>query len=131
MKLLLLACFGSIDSNGNLVEKDVIGRDTQYLTETIDGIEIDRVGFSASFENELKIIMEGSDLSALVTPNYPGKVNMVKQIIHKSTEAKFTASVLNKFIRKTNKRLNKEPCNRQKRHPPNIILIKEIEEISE
>ncbi len=129
MKLLLHACFGSIDENGNLAGKGVSDRDTPYLTEIIDGIEIDMVRFSASFKNELRIIMEGSDLSAMVTPNYPDRINVVKQIIHKSPEAKSTASVLNKFIRKTNKRLAKEPCNKEKRHPPNIILIKEIEEI--
>jgi len=129
MKLLLHACFGSIDENGNLAGKGLSDRDTPYLTEIIDGIEIDMVRFSASFKNELRIIMEGSDLSAMVTPNYPDRINVVKQIIHKSPEAKSTASVLNKFIRKSNKILAKEPCNKEKRHPPNIILIKEIEEI--
>ncbi len=128
VKLVLRACFGSIDGSGNLVGKDIMDQDTDYLTEVIDGTEIDGVRFDAAIKDDLLIVMEGSDLSALVTPNYPGKVNVVKQIVHKSQEARFTSSVLNKFIRKTNKMLSKEPCNREKRHPPNIILIKEIEE---
>ena len=130
VKLLLNACFGSIDLNGNLVERGVKDDDTEYLTEVIDGIEIEGVRFNAHLEGDLRIVMEGSGLSSSITPNYPGKVNVVKQIIHKSHEAKTTSRVLNMFIRKTNKMLSNEPCNREKRHPPNIILIKDIEEIS-
>jgi 2,3-bisphosphoglycerate-independent phosphoglycerate mutase len=129
MKLLLKASFGSIDAGGNLVEKDISDQDTEYLAEVISCVEIDGVSFSASVKNGLEIAMEGSDLSAQVTPNYTAKINVVKQVVHKSPEAKFTSSVLNKFIRKTNKILGKEPCNRGKRHPPNIILVKDIEEI--
>lgn len=129
-RLLLHACFGSIDHNGNLVERGLRDGDTDYLTEVIDGIEIEGVRFNARMEGDLQIVMEGSDLSVSVTPNYPGKVNVVKQIIHKSPEAKTTSRVLNMFIRKTNKMLGNEPCNREKRHPPNIILIKDIEEVS-
>ena len=132
MKLLLRACFGSIDGNGNLSERELKDSDVPYLAEIIDGIEIDGVRFNAVIRNskDLEITMEGGDLSAAVTPNYAEKINVVKQVIHKSHEAKFTASVLNKFIRKTNKIFGKEPCNREKRYPPNIILIKEIEEIN-
>ena len=135
VKLLLHACFGSIDLNGNLAGKGMTDPDIPYLAEVIDGIEIDGVKFSSSTnDDELRIVMEvigfsNFQLSTHVTPNYPGKVSVVKQIIQKSPEAKPTASVLNKFIRKTNKILSKEPCYRQKRHPPNIILFKEIEEI--
>jgi 2,3-bisphosphoglycerate-independent phosphoglycerate mutase len=127
MRLLLRACFGSIDVNGNLAEKEIKDGDTDYLAEAMDGMEIEGVRFSAKFEGDLLIAMEGSDLSPSVTPNYPGKVNAVKQIIHKSPEAKTTSRVLNMFIRKTNRLLSNEPCNREKRHPPNIILIREIE----
>ncbi|MBN2330742.1 MAG: hypothetical protein JXC85_02905 [Candidatus Aenigmarchaeota archaeon] len=129
-RLKLRACFGSIDLSGNLAERGVKDDDTDYLTEVIDGIEIEGVRFSARFGADLEIVMEGGDLSASVTPNYPGKASVVKQIIHKSPEAKATSRVLNMFIRKTNKLLSSEPCNREKRHPPNIILIKDIEEIS-
>jgi 2,3-bisphosphoglycerate-independent phosphoglycerate mutase len=132
LKLLLRACFGSIDGYGNLAVKNVHDNDTPYLTEIIDGIEIDRVRFNATMnKDELEIVMEGSDLSDQVTPNYSDRINVVKQIVHKSPEAKFTSSILNKFIRKTNKILSKEPCNREKRNPPNIILIKEIEGIGD
>jgi 2,3-bisphosphoglycerate-independent phosphoglycerate mutase len=104
--------------------------DIPYLAEVLDGIEIDGVKFSAAFrDSRFEITMEGAGLSPLVNPNYPAKTNVVKQIVHKSPEARATSSVLNKFIRKVNKVLSREPCNRGKRNPPNIVLIKEIEEL--
>ncbi len=131
VNLLINACFGSIDHNGNLAERGIKDDDTDYLTEVIDGVEIEGVRFNARMEGDLRIVMEGSGLSSSITPNYPGKVNVVKQIIHKSPEARTTSRVLNMFIRKTNKMLSNEPCNREKQHPPNIILIREIEEIAD
>jgi 2,3-bisphosphoglycerate-independent phosphoglycerate mutase len=130
MKLLLKAMFGSIDESGNLVEKDIRDSDCEYLAEAIGCIEIDGVKFTAAFGQTLDIAMEGDGLSADVTPNYHERISVVKQIAHRSTEAKFTSSVLNRFIRKAYKMLSSEPCNRGKRYPPNMILIREIEEIS-
>jgi 2,3-bisphosphoglycerate-independent phosphoglycerate mutase len=130
-KLLLKSQFGSIDADGNLTSREVKDADCEYLAETLDFVEIDRVRFHARINGTvLEIIMEGDDLSPEVTPNYMAKINVVKQIIHRAPQAKFTSSVLNKFIRKTNKSLSKEPCNREKAEPPNIVLIREIEEVS-
>jgi 2,3-bisphosphoglycerate-independent phosphoglycerate mutase len=129
-KLLLKSQFGSIDRNGNLVSRDVRDSDAEYLAETLDFVEIDGVRFHAIISGgALEITMEGEDLSAEVTPNYATKINVVKQIVHRTPEAKTTSSVLNKFIRKTNKSLSNEPCNRDKAEPPNIVLIREIEEV--
>ena len=83
-----------------------------------------------SMKGKLEIVMEGDGLSCDVTPNYLEKISVVKQIAHRSTEARFTSSVLNRFIRKAYKMLSSEPCNRGKRYPPNMILIREIEEIN-
>jgi len=131
MKLMLKSRFGSIDKQGNLLAREVDDSDCEYLAEVMDGIEIDGVRFDASIKgDELEIVMEGDGLSPNVTVNYTTKINVVKQIVHKTPEAKFTSSVLNKFIRKTNKIFNNEPCNREKSTPPNIILIKEIDEVS-
>ncbi len=132
MKLLLKAMFGSIDADGNLLAREVKDDDVEYLAEVIDWTEIEGVKFDVKLkEGALEITMEGSDLSPDVTRNYTTKINVVKQIVHKTPEAKTTSSVLNKFIRKSNKILSGEPCNRGKSAPPNIVLIKEIEEISE
>lgn len=130
MKLLLKSQFGSIDQSGNLLSRDVRDADAEYLAETLDFVEIDGVRFHARISGgTLEITMEGEDLSPEVTPNYATKINVVKQIAHRTPEARFTSSVLNKFIRKTNKSLSNEPCNREKREPPNIVLIREIEEV--
>jgi 2,3-bisphosphoglycerate-independent phosphoglycerate mutase len=132
MKLLLRSQFGSIDANGNLASREVKDSDAEYLAETLDFVEIDGVRFHARINGGvLEITMEGDDLSPEVTPNYMAKINVVKQIVHRAPQAKFTSSVLNKFIRKTYKSLSKEPCNREKREPPNIVLIREIEELKE
>jgi len=131
MKLLLRATFGSLDASGNLMERDVRDADAQYLAEVIDGTEIEGVCFRASLAQGLEIVMEGDGLSPCVTPNFMEKISVVRQVTHRSPEAKRTSSVLNRFLRRTNKVLNGEPCNREKRCPPNIILIREIEEIAE
>lgn len=130
MRLLLKSMFGSIDEKGNLLSRQVNDDDLEYLAEVIDWTEIEGVRFDAKMKDgELEIIMEGDKLSSDVTVNYTTKINVVKQIVHKSPEAKLTSSILNKFIRKTMKMLNGEPCNRGKKTPPNIILIKDIDVI--
>ena len=133
MKILLKCSLGSIGPRGELMGKDVRDKDTDYLIEVIDGVEIDGCRFNVETHGEsreIRIITEGSDLSDHVTPNYPDKINVVKQIVHCSPEARTTSSVLNKFIRKTNKVLSREPVNKGKQRPPNILLIKSVEEIS-
>jgi 2,3-bisphosphoglycerate-independent phosphoglycerate mutase len=132
MKLVLKSMFGSIDRNGNLLARDIMDDDCEYLAEVIDFVEIDGVKFSSIIEGKsLVITMEGDDLSPAVTVNYTTKINVVKQIVHRSPEAKRTSSVLNKYIRKSNKMLSEEPCNRDKPAPPNILLIKEIDQVSD
>jgi 2,3-bisphosphoglycerate-independent phosphoglycerate mutase len=130
MKLLLKSAFGSVDENGTLITSSARDSDFQYLAEVISWVEIDGVRFDAAVKGEvLEIRVSGPDLSPNVNTNYTAKINVVKQIVHRSPGAKFTASVLNKYIRKTNKMLNREPCNRGKERPPNIILIKEIDDL--
>ncbi len=130
MKLLMKAIFGSIDRKGNLLARDVKDSDLEYLAEVIDWTEIDGVRFDAKINNgKLEITMEGERLSPDVTVNYTTKINVVKQIVHKSPGAKLTSSILNKFLRKTTKIMESEPCNRGKPTPPNIILIKDIDVI--
>ncbi len=132
MKLILKSTFGSVDESGTLVTSQARDKDFEYLTEIIGWIEIDGVRVDAAVNGDvLEITMSGPDLSPNVNANYTAKINVVKQIVHRSPEAKFTSSVMNKYIRKTNKMLSGEPCNRGKEKPPNIILIKEIDDLSE
>ncbi len=130
MKILLKSTFGSVDESGTLTVNHVKDHDCEYLAETIGWVEIDGVRFDARMKGDvLEIIMSGPDLSPDVTVNYTAKINVVKQIVHRAPGGKFTASVLNKYIRRTNKTLSREPCNRGKKDPPNIILVREIEAI--
>jgi len=130
MKILLKACFACIGPEGNLRGKDLQDRDSQYLAEVLDGIEIDGVRFTAFWKpGVLEIEMEGEELSEEIKPNYIERLFLpVPQILFRDPEARFTANVLNKFLRRANKALNQEPCNKRKMLPINMVLIKEIEE---
>ncbi len=129
MKILLKACFACIGPGGNLKGRDLQDRDSPYLAEVLNGIEIDGVRFTASWKPEaLEIIMEGEELSQEIKPNYIERLFLpVPQILFKNPEARFTANVLNKFLRRANKALGQEPCNRGKLMPPNMVLVRDAE----
>lgn len=129
MKLLLKACFASIGPDGSIRAKDLQGKDMPYLAEVLDGTEIDGVRFGVSWRgNSLEIIIEGEGLSPEIKANYIEKLYLpVPQITFKDQEAKLTANVLNKFLRRANRVLGREPCNRGKALPANMILIKDAE----
>lgn len=131
MKILLKACFASIGLDGNIRARDLKNDDCPYLAEVLDGIEIDGVAFHASWrDGELEIVMEGEELSQEIKPNYLEKIFLpVHQIVFKQQEARFTANALNKFIRRVNKALGQEPCNRGKMLPVNMVLIKDAESV--
>lgn len=127
--IVLKACFASIGPEGQLKGKDLQDKDCPYLAEVLDGVEIDGVKFKVSWDsNAPKIALIGGELSQEIRPNYIEKIfQSVPQIVFKDPEARFTANVLNKFLRKANKVLSREPCNRGKALPVNMILIKDVE----
>ena len=130
MKILLKACFACISPGGNIRAKDLKGEDSPYLAEVLDGIEIDGVRFLVFWKEELEIVMDGEDLSQEIKPNYIERLFLpVPQIVFKNPEARFTANVLNKFLRRANKALGQEPCNKGKMLPPNMVLIKDAESV--
>lgn len=133
MKILLKACFASIGPDGNIRARDLEYEDSPYLAEVLNGIEIDGVRFSSSWQGDfLEIIMEGGDLSPGIKPNCLEKLYLpVPQILFKEPEARFTANVLNKFLRRANKILNQEPCNRGREIPINMVLIKDAEKVDD
>jgi 2,3-bisphosphoglycerate-independent phosphoglycerate mutase len=129
MEILLKACFACIGPGGNLKGKDLQDRDSPYLAETLDRTEIDGVRFLVSWQGEsLKIVMEGDGLSPEIKPNHIERLFFpVPQITFRDPGARFTANVLNKFLRRANKILGQEPCNRGKPLPPNMVLIRDVE----
>jgi len=115
MKLVIKSSIGMINSDGIIISKDI---DPEEILEKIDGVEIDGVRFDLKKSgNEVEIFIEDDRLSDLIIPNYSQK--FVYEIKPKKGCAKFTAKVLNKFIRKFNKRF-----------PDKIILIKNVKSIN-
>jgi 2,3-bisphosphoglycerate-independent phosphoglycerate mutase len=125
--------FATLDSRGNILDRRA-GRDEtglQKFAEKLDDIEIDGVRFviKKSSGHRVSILMKGKKLSDNVTPNDFQKTGVpLPQIKAKKPEAKFTASVLNKFVYKTNKILSKEPINKKRKLPANTILIRNVGE---
>ncbi|UCD07670.1 MAG: 2,3-bisphosphoglycerate-independent phosphoglycerate mutase [Candidatus Aenigmatarchaeota archaeon] len=123
--------FATLASNGNLLDRRA-GRDEtglEYFCEALDGMEIDGVRFTVrkSAGHRVVIVLGGKKLSDKIIPNDPLKIGApLQQVGAKESQAKFTASVLNKFSSRAHKILSKEPDNKKRRLPANIILIRNI-----
>jgi 2,3-bisphosphoglycerate-independent phosphoglycerate mutase len=121
--------FATISEDGNLIDRRA-GRDETGLdgfAEKLDGMEIDGIRFRVkkSSGHRVVIIMQGKGLSDQIIPNDPLKVGVpVPEVKPVSRDAKFTAHVLNKFITRVNKILSKEPVNKKRELPANLILIR-------
>lgn len=129
-KDMCLRCdFATLGKDGNLVDRRA-GREElglQEFAEHLDGMEIDGVEFivKKSAGHRIVILMKGESLSQMIIPNDPLKTNVpVPQIKPRDPDAKFTASVLNKFLARANKILSKEPLNKKRKFPANIILVR-------
>lgn len=125
--------FATLDSHGNIVNRRA-GRDEtglEYFCEVLDGMEVDGVRFTVrkSTVHRVVIILEGKNLSDRIVPNDPLKTGVpLPQVLSRDGDrnGKFTASVLNKFSSRVHKILSKEPENKKRRLPANIILIRNI-----
>ncbi|MCL2587607.1 MAG: phosphoglycerate mutase, partial [Firmicutes bacterium] len=99
----------------------------------IDGIEIDGVKFIIAPGTAYRagVIMRGKGLSSEISTCDPGDINMkVLEVkpLDNSPEAKFTASVLNKFHKQAYEILNAMPANKKRADdgqlPANYILVR-------
>jgi 2,3-bisphosphoglycerate-independent phosphoglycerate mutase len=125
--------FASLAASGNLLDRRA-GRNEkglEELAERLDGTEIDGVHFEVrkSAGHRVVVIMKPLDgrirLSDQVTSNDPERTNVpVLQIKPKTSEGKFTASVLNKFVSKSNRILSAERLNSERKPPANILLLR-------
>lgn len=125
--------FATLGKNGNLVDRRA-GRDEtglDELAEKLDGMEIDGVHFfvKRSAGHRVVIVMRALDqkvkLSEELTSNDPEKTELpVMQIKPKRPQAKLTASILNKFVAKTNKILSEEQLNKERELPANVLLLR-------
>lgn len=125
--------FATLGENGNLIDRRA-GRDEtglEELAERLDGLEIDGVHFivKKSAGHRVVIILRPLDdrarLSDQVFSNDPERTNApVMQIKPKNNEAKFTASVLNKFVSRSHKILSVEKINMERKLPANVLLLR-------
>ncbi len=125
--------FATLAENGNILDRRA-GRDEtglEELTERLDGMEIDGVHFSLrkSAGHRVVIVLKALDdkvkLSDQVISNDPEKTGVpVMQIKSRISEGKLTASVLNKFVSKTNKMLSQERVNKERKLPANVLLLR-------
>ena len=117
MKLTLEAVVVKLDEAGHVKGRLI---DFSGLVMRLTGTEIDGVQFRLEDTGtSIELVMEagkGRRLSRDISTNYPAPPNSpVKQIAFKSPEARFTANVLNKLMRRANKDF-----------PENALLIRDV-----
>lgn len=121
--------FATLDQKGMLKDRRA-GRDETGLKsfcDKLDGTEIDGIHFSVkkSAGHRVVLILKGRNLSDKIIPNDPEETGVsLPQVKPREPKAKFTASVLNKFVSRAHKTLSKEPINKKRKLPANIILIR-------
>jgi len=123
--------FATLNYRGNLMSRRAGREETEleYFAEILDGMEIDGVHFTVRkcSGHRVVIVMSGENLSHRIVPNDPKKTGVaLPQIKPREKHAKLTASVLNKFSLRVYKILSKEPAQKKRRLPANIILIRNV-----
>jgi len=123
------ANFVTLDSRGNVIDRRA-GRDERGLDrfcKLLDGMEIDGVHFTVkkSQGHRVVIILSGKNVSEKIISNDPKRTGVpLPQIAPKDKSAKFTASVLNRFLYKARKILSEQPENRERTFPANALIIR-------
>lgn len=128
--------FATVSETGDLIDRRA-GRistdESRQLAEAIPSMEIEGVEiiFRHTVEHRGVLIMRGDGLSHRVSNVDPhGKMNRILQPkpLDESTEARFTAELLQKYLEKTHKILDAHPLNvRRKQNgllPANYILTR-------
>ena len=119
MKLVLEAVVMELDHSGNAQPGF---RECSEIVQRVNGTEIDGITIiSEKNGNLVDVVMEGEGLSDGIRPNYPRiPLKPVMQIGFKIHEARFTASVLNRFMRRVNKMF-----------PGRTIVIRDVKDFTE
>lgn len=126
--------FGTVDKDWNIKDRRA-GRINNVgpLAEAIDGIEIDGVKFIVhpGTGHRAGVIMRGEGLSDKIIdadPHAPGEPVRTVTATADSTEAKRTAEVLNKFLKKSHEVLSGLAYNKQREKegelPGNMLLVR-------
>ncbi len=125
---------GTVDNNLEVIDRRA-GRidDTSEYAELLNGTEIDGVTFLLKPGTAYRIgmIMRGKGLSSAVSdldPKKAGKKVKTAKALDSTSEAEFTAQVLNKFLKIAHKKLKDLPSNKKRetegKFPANYLLVR-------
>ena len=112
--------FGTVDSDWNIIDRRAGRiRVVDEFTAAIDGMEIDgiQVIVKPGTAHRAGVVFRGKGLSANISdadPHEEGKPVMEVRPTDDTPEAAFTASVINKFMRKSYEILDKMEANKQR-----------------
>ncbi|NOZ92547.1 2,3-bisphosphoglycerate-independent phosphoglycerate mutase [bacterium 3DAC] len=124
--------FATVDENWIIKDRRA-GRikDARPLAEALDGMEIDgvKIILKATVEHRGALVLRGEGLSDKITdadPHEVGKPVLEVKPLDDTPEAKRTAEIVNKFIRKSYEILKDHPLNKEREKqglpPANIVL---------
>ncbi len=128
--------FGTVDEKLNIIDRRARRiSETKPLIESLKDIVIEGVRFliKSAGEHRLGIVLRGKGLSSKISdgdPHYSSLRKKVKKIVplDKSYEARRTARVLNKFLKKAHQVLKNHPFNKKREklglYPANYILVR-------
>ena len=125
---------GTVDEKWNIIVRRA-GRitDVSEFTSKVDGIEIDGIRFivKPGTAHRAGIVMRGKGLSAQISDNDPheeGKPVYTVKPLDDSKEARFTADVVNKFMKKSYEIIKDLQTNKARiadgKHPANFFLMR-------
>lgn len=128
------ANMGTVDENMVVVDRRA-GRikTTEPFAKKVSGTEIEGVRFllKAGNAHRMALVMRGNGLSARISntdPHEVGKKVLKSESLDDSSEARFTARLLNQFLENTHKIFNEMPENEERRKrrlpPANHILTR-------
>ncbi len=118
--IALRANLASVDKNLIVIDRRAQRiRSTKEFVEAVNKMEIDGVKFflKPGTEHRAVIVMRGENLNDKISDSDPHKVGVkVKKVrpLNESKNAKFTASVLNKFLAKSHEILNNLEINKKR-----------------
>jgi len=133
--------FGTLDEKMKILDRRA-GRleNTEPLIEAISNIEIEGVKFliKKAFSHRIGIVMRGLqpthhppalggplNLSSEISDGDPKKINVKpKKIKALKISAKFTAKLLNEFLKRAHQILKNHPLNKKRKLPANYILVR-------
>lgn len=140
--------FATVDEDMHVVDRRAgrIREGADILAAALNGLEVDgvQVLFKEATEHRAVMVLRGKGLSAQITDTDPKKENVpVKKAFSKdaSTEAEYTAQILNQVMEKAHEILKKHPFNQVRISngllPANAILTRgagmmtQVEKITE